>query len=324
MFIRAMREGVRTLSFLRTRRALHARAVGTQGGVLRPAGPGYLLPDVQPFTVQGPNGEHSVFVSLPSAPAPAAGYPVLVLLDGNCWVAGAAEALRLQSRFCAQSLVEPTLLVAVGYPGEAPINLGRRAYDFLPRHSSAKLTERFMQGAPWHQPGGADAFLDFLAGPLRADIARRYPVDEGRQTLCGHSFGGFFALYSLLTRPAAFRRYAALSPALWWDDARLLRDAGRLIGALPADLEAEVLMVVGETETPDRPRISARMIADAATLAARLMREGPSGLAVANLVLPGENHQSVPPTAFSRVLRFASAPIGLAAGARAPSRGHVA
>ncbi len=309
MMIRAIREGLRTLAFLRNRDAIQARAAGAEGGILCAAGSGYRVAEVQPFTARGANGDYSIFVSLPSAPPPAAGYPVLFMLDGNCWVAGAAEALRLQSRFSAQSGIAPTLLVAVGYPGDAPINLGRRAYDFLPKHSSGKLSERFMQGAPWHQPGGAEAFLDFLTGPLRDDIARRYPVDLARQILCGHSFGGFFALYSLLTRPAAFRRYAALSPALWWDDARLLRDADRLIAALPPGLEADLLMAVGETETPDRPEISARMIADAADLAARLAREGPGGLRVTNVVLEGENHQSLPPTAFSRVLRFASAPL---------------
>ncbi|MDF2999734.1 MAG: hypothetical protein K0R27_5371 [Xanthobacteraceae bacterium] len=309
MIARALWEGLKSIGFGRRRRALQARAAVREDDVLTAAGAAYVMKDVQPFVARGPSGDYAIFVTLPSAPPPPAGYPVLYMLDGNAFVGGAAEALQLQSRFWRQSQVEPALVVAVGYPGDALFDMGRRAYDFLPSHSSGKLSERFMQGAPWHQPGGADAFLDFLTGPLRDAIARRYPVDPARQVLSGHSFGGFFTLYALLTRPRAFRRYAALSPSLWWDEGRLPRDAQHLIAALPADLQADLLFAVAEDETPDRPHISARMLADAADLAARLERDGPAGLAVRHVVLAGENHQSVPPTVFSRVLRFASAPL---------------
>ena len=306
MMVRAIVESIRTAAFRKKRQALHDGAAGVRHGLLEAVGSDLLIPDIQQYRARGPNGDYTIFVTLPSAPPPKTDYPVLWLLDGNAWVAGAAEALRLQSRFALQSEIEPMLIVAVGYPGEEPFDLGRRAYDYLPEHTSGKLSERFMQGAPWHQPGGADAFLDFLTGPLREDIAARYPVDGRRHILCGHSFGGFFTLYALLHRPGAFRRYAALSPSLWWDDAQLLKAADAAIAALPRDLMADVLIAVGERETHERPKISARMLDDSSAFVDRLEREGLAGVSVDYRVLAGENHQSLLITAFSAVLRFAS------------------
>ncbi|BAV65361.1 alpha/beta hydrolase [Sphingobium cloacae] len=305
MMLRTIVASIRTAAFGRKRQALHDRATARHG-LLEPVGSGLAIPDIQQYTARGANGDYTIFVTLPSGPPPGAGYPVLTLLDGNAWIAGAAEALRWQSRFAIQSEIEPMIVVAVGYPGEAPFDLGRRAYDFLPDHSSGKLSERFMQGAPWHQPGGADAFLDFLKGPLRDDLAERYPVDRSRQILCGHSFGGFFALYALLHRPEAFRHYAALSPSLWWDDGRLLKDAEAAIAAMPRDLVTDILIAVGERETPERPKISARMLDDSAAFVDRLERERLAGVSVDYRVLAGENHQSLLTAAFSAVLRFAT------------------
>lgn len=304
MMLRTMWEAIRTARFGRRRSALHKLAAGRQGAVLGAEGTGLLLSDVQPFRAFAAGGEYRIYVTLPSAPPPKQGYPVLYMLDGDAWVAGMAEALRLQSRFARQSEIEPVLLVAMGYPGDAPFNLGRRAYDFLPPHSSGKLSERFMQGAPWHQPGGAEAFIDFLTGPLRRDIADRYPVDSTRQILCGHSFGGHFALRTLLTRPAAFDHYVALSPSLWWDDGALMTRADALIAGLPLDIGTSVYMAVGEREAPDRPSISERMTSDACAMAGKLRDQAPDGLRVELHIFEGENHQSLPTAAASAVLRF--------------------
>jgi predicted alpha/beta superfamily hydrolase len=306
MIIRTIREAARSVAFKWNRKRIHERAIASKEGILTAAESGFLVPDIQQYAARGPNGAYSVFVVLPPAPPPKNGYPVLYLLDGNAWIAGATETLRLQARFAKDSCIEPVMIVAVGYPGTASFDLGRRAFDYLPKHTSKKLSDRFMQGAPWHQPGGAEPFLDFLTGALRTDIAARYPTDPGRQILCGHSFGGFFALRTFLTRPTSFHTYAALSPSLWWDDGRLVREADALIANMPRDLDADVLIAVAGDETPGRPKISDRMIKDAANIADKLARAGLSHMSVDFRVAAGENHQSVPFTMFSTVLRFSS------------------
>jgi hypothetical protein len=215
-------------------------------------------------------------------------------------------ALAVQGPFARHCRIDPLIVVAVGYPGTRPINLGRRAYDLLPPHSSRRWRDRFMQGAPWHQPGGADAFLEFLTGPLREDLAGRFPLSGERHILCGHSFGALFALRTLLAKPHSFRKYVALSPSIWWDDHRLKREIAAWLAEPPKNLRADILMAVGDDETPGRPRISELMVADALATAEQLKAAGHRGLTVDCRVLPRETHQSVPFTMLSEVLRFAS------------------
>lgn len=303
MVMRAVMQGIRTAAFGKKRRAM-LEAAGGQNGLMALTGTGPMLADLQRYALRSQGGDYEIFVAVPAVPPPKAGYPVLTMLDGNAWIAGAAEALNWQGRFALQSEIEPPLIVAVGYPGADPFDLGRRAFDYLPRHESGKLSQRFMQGAPWHQPGGADDFLAFLTGPLRDEIAKRYPVDPARHILSGHSFGGLFALRSFLTNPRSFRHYAALSPSLWWDDAQLMKQADDLIAALPRDLDTRLYIGVGERETPDRPQISARMMDDARAFADTMIKAGPPGVTVCHRVYDGENHQSLPLAAFSAVLRF--------------------
>ena len=194
-----------------------------------------------------------------------------VVLDGNAWIASVAEALALQGRFALQSEIEPMIVVAVGYPGDKPFDLGRRAYDFLSEHSSESLPARFMQGLPWHQPGR----------PLRP--AR--PADQA-------------AVISALCRA---------QPLAVVDDGQFMKQADAAIAGLPRDLAAGVLVAVGERETPDRPAISVRMEADARAFCVMMARQGPSGARVSYRVFEGENHQSLPAAALSAVLRFATA-----------------
>lgn len=305
MLLRALDLVLRRAAFHRRRRGL-VGGQGPAGGLLEPIGEGLTLPDVREFAIRGDAGAYRIFVAVPPSPPPAAGWPVLWLLDGNAWIAGAAEALAMQGRYAATSEIDPPLIVAVGYPGADPYDGARRAYDYLPAHSSGRMAARFMQGAPWFQPGGATAFLDFLTGPLRTAIAGRYPVDSTRQVLCGHSFGGLFALRCLLGRPDAFSGYAALSPSLWWDEGRGLREAEERVDALPTDLSVRLFMAVGGREMPDRPEISARMLTDAAAFADLLRERAPPGVAVEHRVLAEENHLSLPTAAFPAMLRFAT------------------
>lgn len=299
MILRALR----TALFQRRRRRLLAQG---DGGLLREVADGLTLPDVRQFSADRECGAYRIFVAVPPSPPPSGGWPVLWLLDGNAWIAGAAEALAMQGRHPETGEIDPPLIVAIGYPGADPYDGGRRAYDYLPAHSSGRVAARFMQGAPWYQPGGVEPFLDFLTGPLRDAIAGRYPVDRRRQTLCGHSFGGLCVLHCLLSRASAFAAYAALSPSLWWDEGWGLRDAEALIGTQPAGLSARLLIAVGGREMPDRPEISARMLTDAAALADLLRQRGPAGLTVEHRVLAEENHLSLPMAAFPSVLRFAA------------------
>ncbi|GAB4044330.1 alpha/beta hydrolase-fold protein [Spirosoma litoris] len=86
-----------------------------------------------------------------------------------------------------------------------------RNRDFLPTHNESNRTS-----------GGADQFLKFLEKELIPYINKTYPSD-GENTLFGHSFGGVFVTYALLSEPQLFNAYIAADPSYWWDNNVMLK-----------------------------------------------------------------------------------------------------
>ena len=266
------------------------------------------VPGANEFTLRSAAGkDYRIFVALPEGKPPAGGYPVLYLLDGNAYFIAAADAMREQSTFASMSQVQPLIVVGVGYPGDQPLNGERRGFDFLPPTVGPVQDPRSVQGA---SPGGADAFLGFLVDELRPVLASRYPIDPARQSLAGHSLGGYFALHALLHRPDAFRSYMAISPSLWWHDGSLLKIAAQRLPALRAAAKppVDVLLAVSPLEMPDYADLSAVMLSTTRTMNGMLAQAAPQGVRTQYQELPGENHISTNLAAMSAILRQASKP----------------
>jgi predicted alpha/beta superfamily hydrolase len=262
------------------------------------------LPGAYEFAMQSAQGkDYKIFVAVPDGKPPADGFPVLYLLDGNAYFIAAASAMKEQSTFAAISGIQPLIVVGVGYPGQYSLNRERRSFDFLPPANGSGTGQFAALGA---SPGGADAFLDFLVGELRPALAARYPIDLSRQSLAGHSLGGYFALHALLHRPAAFNSYAAISPSIWWDDARLLKEARAqspsLTNAKPA---VDLLLAVSPLEMSAHPDRSAMMLSGARAMQT-ILATASQGLRMQYQELPGENHISTNLAAMSAILRQAS------------------
>jgi hypothetical protein len=47
-------------------------------------------------------------------------------------------------------------------------------------------------------------------------VSKKYPT-SGSNALYGHSFGGLFVMYALVTKPELFDVYLAADPSFWWD-----------------------------------------------------------------------------------------------------------
>jgi len=71
--------------------------------------------------------------------------------------------------------------------------------------------------------GGAPDFREFLIGTLKPLIENKYNVDATKSILYGHSFGGLFALNTMLKAPNAFSGILSLSPSLWFEQHHLLK-----------------------------------------------------------------------------------------------------
>ncbi|MDP2010975.1 MAG: alpha/beta hydrolase-fold protein [Phenylobacterium sp.] len=231
--------------------------------------------------------------------------PVVYVMDANTVFGIAAQTLRFLQ---TADGVPPCLLVGVGYQLEGPRRRRRdygalRTRDLTPSFDAGfhdtLLAQRGEQPWPDIAPGGGgEAFLDFLIDELRPFIAGRYVTDPADQTLVGSSLGGLFSLHAYLTRPGAFTRHVAGSPALWWRE----REAFASEAAAQPDPATRLFLSVGGLETDPNWHMVDHMREMARRLTAR-------GLPAASHVFEGESHTSVIPAALSRGLRSVFAPL---------------
>jgi hypothetical protein len=273
-------------------------------------------PRIETVDLPGPNGRtYRISIARPDKPAPAAGYPVIYVLDGNAIFATVADSARMQGGRPDWNGFGQALVVGVGLPTEALYDSAQRAFDYTPElpQDAPRPDERAPRG------GGADAFLAFIEAQVKPLVQAKMPVDKSSQTLMGYSLSGLFTVHAFLTKPGAFRNYVAISPSLWWADGQLLRDAGRL-AASGQRRDARLLMTVGEYEQALSPAgRAAPAAADQAKALARfrmversgemagILRRVP-GLTVRQTVLSGQDHASTPPAAISLGIRFALLP----------------
>lgn len=226
-------------------------AIALPGCALRPgsynplrSAPSVTLPGTRQIDIAAADRTHRIMLAVPPTPPPPQGYPVLYVLDGNLLFSVAAQLMR--NRF-ARGPGVPTqgaVIVGLGYAGEQVLNLDARTHDYTPPAPGPAQDER------GRREGGADAFLDFIDATVRPLVADATPINGGRQTLFGHSYGGLCALHALFTRPGGFQSYVAASPSAWWRTGFILQEQKRFAARRRADAPALRLLVTqGERES---------------------------------------------------------------------------
>lgn len=229
--------------------------------------------------------EYRIMISLPEGEVPyTGGYPVIYLLDGNAYFPAFHAAKRAQKR------LQRSIVVAIGYPSETPLDFERRAFDLSPPQPKER-------NGP--AQGGQDLFLDFIEKRLMPRVSERFKVDQDQRSLVGHSFGGMFGIYTLFTRPALFQHIVAVSPSLWWRDRYLLeheRAFTKQAHAGKLDLtHSSLKLIVAERDLP-------QSIQDARSLQLRLEDLSQYGLRSDFEIENGEDHMSIPFRITTRVL----------------------
>ncbi|WP_334073674.1 MULTISPECIES: alpha/beta hydrolase [Paenibacillus] len=257
----------------------------------------YQIPGTEVWSVTAnPTGrEYRIFVAVPDTPPPAEGYPVLYSLDGNASFGSLAEAMRLQSR--GPHGIPAAVIVGIGYDSNEPLVTAERFRDYTVYAEDHELPKR-PGGTAWPETGGADDFLDFLELQLKPEMERRYRINRAKQTLFGHSLGGFVTLYAMITRQGAFQRYAAASPSIWWKNHMLYTLMEQSVETINdiGESAVELLLITGTEE-------KASMIRDAREFMSRLRQSGPH-LTVNYKEVDKEGHVSVLPALISELLRF--------------------
>lgn len=260
--------------------------------------PRYALPETEEWDLTSDDGQRTyrILVHRPPGAAPASGFSVLTVLDGNALFAGLVDAARAMRYSPAGP--KDLMVVAVGYPGDAAYDMRRRSFDLTPIPAIPAQGQR--QG---FAQGGQRDFLDFLLNRLRGELKRRYPVNDNKHSLYGHSFGGAFALYALYSRPDAFQAVVAASPSIWWNGRSLLKEEEGFMDRVSQDpglpMQVGLRILVGGREPGP-------MVGDAEALASRMEVLADKGLRSSLRVLPEESHMSLPAAATTDVLRFVS------------------
>lgn len=294
------------------------------GAMAQPQLAPFSRPGWEQWTLSAPGRSepYRIFVSIPTDPAPEAGFPVIYVLDGNDSFTTTADAVRRLAGSPAQTGIQPAVVVGIGYPIEDTHEDVRRTLDLTPP-AEGRRQHPFGEGQPWPPTGGAAWFRAFILDHVRPAVAARVPVDAGRETLMGHSFGGQFTLHTLFAMPDAFDNYVAISPSIWYGDRLLLEIArdftARMAGA---KIDARLLMIVGSCEqTPgeclvDVPRSAERtdfitranQVENLALLKRVLQQGAVRGLRFDVTVIEGEQHLTVVPAAIGRGVQFALRP----------------
>ena len=256
--------------------------------------------------------DYQLFVSLPETYLlqPTRRFPALFITDANYsfpLVRSIARRVGDHDRG-----LEDFVLVGLSYAkGDTPEYSRRR--DYTPTANGDKDAVSDMPG---RRPvyGGAEAYRRFIAEEVFPFIARTYRVDMKRRIYAGHSYGGLFGAYILLTEPTMFDGYIISSPSLWFDDQFLLARERDYIST-HQDLPARVFLAVGAYETINtnsgdkRYNTTVDLVRDLKAFETRLRARRYPGLHIESTVLADEDHLTVYPSAITRGLLWAFPPV---------------
>lgn len=231
--------------------------------------------------------EYIIDIYVPEEVAPEEGFAVTIVLDGTRYVPMMKEALNNQLRNRAKTGVEPAIIVGIGHHEKDIPN--QRFYDFTAPADKYKFPIRRGREMKPMPAGGAEKLMQFILEQVLPMVKEKHPVNAHKIALYGHSLGGLFVLWSYLKYPAAFSKYVALSPSIWWNEHELFTRLDQVQGSYHSPL----YMTVGGVEGD--------MVDDAKKFA-KIATE--KGIENEFYVAEQENHASVIPTTMSRVLRF--------------------
>lgn len=253
----------------------------------------YVVPDTEVVALRSKQtgANYELFVALPSDYRTSGKhYPVVYMLDADYSFALTRNVVQ---HFVEREDLPPMILVAIAYPGAAGDRTTyrmNRTRDYTPAYAPDGG-----YGAEYQKvSGGGPKFRAFIAGELIPLIEGRFRATPGDRALVGHSYGGLFATYVLLTEPQLFRRYIIVSPSLWYANriALTMEEAAAQSGIRP---DARVFFGVGALE-------SSIMADDLTELYRRLRNRNHPQLRMTLKIFEGERHNSVFPGAVTRGL----------------------
>lgn len=218
-------------------------------------------------------------------------HPVVYTLDADY---SFLIARNITDHLAERNHLREVIVVGIAYGGPLRYRLNRTR-DYTPTHvPDGGYGPEYQEVS-----GGGPDFLEALEEEILPFVDRHYRTLPGDRTLVGHSYGGLFTTWALLTRPGLFQRHVAVSPSLWYDDRLVLRLEERY-AAEHHTLPAHLYLCVGSREGSSQRD----MVGDLRELAARLQGRSYAGLRLDSAVMENETHNSIFPGCLSDGLRF--------------------
>lgn len=261
---------------------------------------------------------YRVKIAIPSSKPPAAGFPVIYVLDGDWFFGTFTEAVRLRS---GVRDIDPAVVVGITYPRESTA-LTRRMYDLSPTplpDDEKAIVKELPADAEY---GGAASFYEVMDREVKPRVAKETTIDASRSTLFGWSLAGLYVLNTLFNHPGAFQTYVALSPSIWWNHQVILEEEQGFERRITSgQVSPRIFIAVGgleqsvpQGELPpgftrramERELRAAQMVGNVERLGARLSAlKGANGYRIESHVFTGQTHSSVPWPAIGPILEFA-------------------
>jgi predicted alpha/beta superfamily hydrolase len=223
------------------------------------------------FTAQTNQQPYRVMVWAP-ADAKTKPYPVLYILDGNTWFAGAAiEGWHFNN----------AIMVGVGVPSDKVEEWRRR------------------RGIDLNPGNGGVAFAKVLVDEIKPFIESLYKVEPGRRALYGMSLGGLMTTHVMFNHTQAFDTYVICSPILSSGGNAVLK-AEPVFNerARAGEFKLRVLVTAAADENK-------AVIDGAAAFAERLQQLPKSAVDAHYALFANETHGSVSLATTGRALTFA-------------------
>lgn len=251
----------------------------------------YALPNTQirkihsEFTKQN----YRIYVNIPSTyfDNPSKQYPSLFMLDADY---SFALAKQTSEHLSDRNHVPEMFVFGIAYDG--PLNYRmNRTRDYTPTHvPDGGYGPEFQK-----QSGGGPAFAQFLEEELVPYLQKEFRISNQR-VLVGHSYGGLFTSWMMVTRPSVFSGYISVSPSLWYDNGKIfdLINKGQSKNLTRTSVCA--FFGIGAKENSGDHRMVDNM-----NRFVKSLREGDRGSgAIGSFVFADENHDTVFPAALTR------------------------
>ena len=219
---------------------------------------------------------YNIYVAIPKHKADKKS--VFYTLDGNAFFPLLLN--EIATKESAKPLKSLPIIVAIGHDSPLAYDRALRTYDYTPLLTE-DLQDSFSGG------GGINIFLHFITQEVQPFIHKRFGVPH-KELLFGHSFGGLFVLYTLLSEPQSFTHYVCASPSLWWGEGKFL--------SLPLRLRNNpdsIIFTLGSLERDSKRKQSIKL----EEIIQDLQINAPNPKSIVFIELDGQSHGSSIPYA---------------------------